>query len=101
MMEMNAEIKALAKSQAAMCSVFANSKRVLILWSLVDQEKSVGDIAAAIGASLQCTSQHLGMMKKMGILESRRDGQTIYYRVVRDELEGRCKHVLRSQKNQK
>ena len=88
------EFKALAESQAAICSVFANAKRVMILWSLADREKSVGQIASAIEASLQCTSQHLNMMKQMGVLDSRRDGQTIYYHVVRDDLVERCKHML-------
>ena len=89
-----AEFKALAESQAAICSVFANAKRVMILWFLAEQEKSVGETASAIEASLQCTSQHLNMMKQLGILDSRRDGQTIYYHVVRDDLVERCQHVL-------
>lgn len=89
-----AEFKALAESQAAICGVFANAKRVMILWTLAEQEQSVGEVASAIEASLQCTSQHLNMMKQMGILDSRRDGQTIYYHIVRDALVESCQHVL-------
>jgi DNA-binding transcriptional ArsR family regulator len=82
--------KALAERQASLCGVFANAKRVLILWSLSDDERSVGEIAAEIEASLQCTSQHLHLMKDMGILESRRDGQMVYYAVAQSELSERC-----------
>ncbi len=82
-----------------MCGVFANAKRVMILWSLTEQEKSVGEIASAIEASLQCTSQHLHLMKKMGILDSRRDGQTIYYRIVKNELTERWQHLLQACQN--
>ena len=96
---MNADLKASAESQATICSVFANAKRVMILWSLAEQEKSVGEIASAIEASLQCTSQHLHLMKKMSILDSRRDGQTIYYRIVRNEFTERCQLLLQTSQN--
>ena len=88
------DLKALAESQAAICGVFANAKRVMILWSLAEQEKSVGQIAAEIEASMQCTSQHLHLMKDIGILDSRRDGQTIYYTIVRNGLAERCQLML-------
>jgi DNA-binding transcriptional ArsR family regulator len=90
------DLKASAESQASICSVFANAKRVMILWSLAEQEKSVSEIASAIEASLQSTSQHLNLMKKMGILDSRRDGQTIYYRIVNNELAERCQLLLQA-----
>jgi len=54
---------------------------VLILRALSEREMSVGEIAAEVGTSMQNTSQHLHLMKERGILESRREGQTIYYRV--------------------
>ncbi len=80
----------LAEKQAAICSVFANPKRVLILWTLVDQEKTVTDIAMSIDASLQSTSQHLNLMKERRILESRRDGQLVYYRIAENESLSSC-----------
>lgn len=70
-----------AAQQAELCRVFANPTRILILWLLLDHEKSVSEIAEAISASLQCTSQHLRIMRQKNVLTSRRDGQLIYYRV--------------------
>ena len=98
---MDVESRTLAESQAAMCSVFANSKRVLILWSLAERERSVGEIASSIGASLQCTSQHLSMMREKGLLHSRREGQTIFYRVKEDDFAGRYRRLLRPMRNRK
>ena len=89
------ELKVLAESQATMCSVFANPKRVLILWSLAEREMSVTDIALAIDASLQCTSQHLHLMKKTGILDSHREGQTVYYHIIDGRLTERCQLLQR------
>jgi len=84
------ELKALAESQATICSVFANAKRVMILWSLAEREMSVTEISLAIDASLQCTSQHLHLMKKTGILNSHREGQMVYYHIVNDKFTEKC-----------
>jgi DNA-binding transcriptional ArsR family regulator len=95
---MDAEMMDQAERQAALCSIFSNPKRVLILWSLVEEEKAVTAIAQAIDASLQNTSQHLNLMKGAGILESRRDGQTIYYHIADDYRFGRCRLLLEARK---
>ncbi|MCB8978836.1 MAG: winged helix-turn-helix transcriptional regulator [Ardenticatenaceae bacterium] len=93
---MDGELRALAESQAAICSVFANPRRVLIIWTLAEQEKSVSEIAATVGLSLQNTSQHLHLMKEKGVLDSRRDAQTIYYRIAENELAKSCPLLIRA-----
>lgn len=90
------ELRTLAESQAAICTVFANPRRVLIVWSLAEQEKSVSKIAATVGLSLQNTSQHLHLMKKRGVLESRREAQTIYYRIAENEITKSCPLLIRA-----
>jgi DNA-binding transcriptional ArsR family regulator len=64
----------------------------------VDEEKAVTTIAQAIGASLQNTSQHLSLMRGAGILESRRDGQTIYYHIADVHRFGHCRLLLEAGK---
>ena len=68
-----------AQQQSEICGLFGNPNRVLILWALGNQERSVSDIATAIGASLQNTSQHLRLMRDKGLLASRREGNVVYY----------------------
>ena len=87
---MRANVLKSAQNQAELCSVFGHPSRVLILWALAERELSVGDIASAIERSLQNTSQHLHLMKDKGILTSRRDGNTIYYRVKREGCPANC-----------
>jgi ArsR family transcriptional regulator len=82
---MEARLLEKAQKQAEYCRVFSNAKRVLILWLLGTEEMSVSDIASALDASLQNTSQHLRVMKDRDILSSRRDGQVKYYRVEKGE----------------
>ncbi|MBP6472449.1 MAG: winged helix-turn-helix transcriptional regulator [Chloroflexi bacterium] len=90
---MNETSEELAERQADICRVFANPRRVLILWAVAESEKSVTDIAEAIGASLQNTSQHLHLMKEKGILYSRREAQTIYYGLDQTAIATQC-HLL-------
>ena len=70
-----------AETQSKLYQVLTNPIRVLILRTLSCTEMSVSEISATVGSSMQNTSQHLRLMKDRGLLESRRDGQTIYYRI--------------------
>ena len=92
--QMDAELQREAERQAAICGIFGNSKRVLILWALSDQELSVSKISETVGTSMQNTSQHLRLMRERGILRSRREGQTIYYSVAEDKLFRFCKQIM-------
>jgi DNA-binding transcriptional ArsR family regulator len=85
----------LAEEQAKYCSVFSNARRVRILWALADKELSVGDIAKAVDSSLQNVSQHLSLMKDHDLVTSRREGQTIYYRIKPGSLENHCLGLLK------
>jgi len=84
------EIQALAEGQATLCKVFSSAPRVLIVWFLAERERTVSEIADAIGASLPNTSQHLHLMELSNILDSRREHQNIYYRIADNELLKNC-----------
>jgi DNA-binding transcriptional ArsR family regulator len=70
-----------AEHQAEICKAFSNPTRILILWTLSEEELSVGEIANTVNASIQNTSHHLRIMKDKGILNARRQGQTIFYSI--------------------
>lgn len=55
--------------------------RVRILELLRDGERSVGDLQAALALDSSGTSQHLAALKRLGLLESRRERTSVYYRV--------------------
>ena len=57
----------------------ANENRLMILCLLGDGEKSVGEIETLTGARQPTVSQQLARLRADGIVESRRDGKTIYY----------------------
>lgn len=61
--------------------VLGHPARVRILELLREGEKSVGELQAGLQLDSSGTSQHLGVLRRQGVLESRREGTSVYYRV--------------------
>lgn len=76
------ELEASAQSAARMLKLLASEQRLLLLCRLVDGEASVGSLAAHAGLAQSAASQHLGKMRAQGLVATRREAQTIYYRLV-------------------
>ncbi len=75
-----------AESVADVMKTLAHPKRLLALCALVDQERSVGELAAALGVRDQAMSQQLAILRAKGLVATRRENQTIYYRLASDEI---------------
>ena len=84
------KLEELARKQAVLCKIFSSTRRVLIVWVLGNEEKAVTEIATSVGSSMQSASQYLRLMKDKGFLTSRKDGQTVLYRVAQNELIQDC-----------
>lgn len=71
-----------AAEAAQMLKLLANERRLLILCHLVvEKELPVGRLAEAVGLGQSALSQHLARMREEGLVATRRDGQSIYYRL--------------------
>lgn len=66
---------------ANICGIFSSPRRLEILDTLRDKELTVTEILDSMSISKTNLSQHLSLMKDRGILNSRREGQHIYYSV--------------------
>ncbi|HWM80891.1 MAG TPA: metalloregulator ArsR/SmtB family transcription factor [Pseudolabrys sp.] len=65
-----------------MLKLLANENRLLILCHLaMTDEAPVNELADAVGLSQSALSQHLARMREEALLATRRDAQTIYYRI--------------------
>lgn len=64
----------------------ANGKRLLVLCHLIDGERAVGELANLVNLRPAALSQHLSKMRALRLVETRRDGQTIYYRLASPEV---------------
>lgn len=57
----------------------ANPVRLRILCSIIGKEASVGELAEQLGVRQSVASQHLALLRKDGLVKTRREGQTIWY----------------------
>ena len=90
----------LYERRARLCQVLADPKRLRLIDALRDAERSVGQLAEALGATYPNVSQHLNVMRDAGLVTSRRDGTTIYYRLAYPQILQACDivhDVLRAQ----
>jgi DNA-binding transcriptional ArsR family regulator len=76
--------------QADICQILANPKRLQILNLLKWGELSVGALVQAMGVAKANLSQHLSLMRQKGILTTRREGTTIYYRLAIPPITEAC-----------
>lgn len=82
---MNA-LQAKAEDVAAILTAMANPKRLVVLCTLLSGERSVGDLAGIVQLTPAALSQHLGKMRALRLVATRRDGQTIYYSLASTEV---------------
>ena len=61
--------------------ILGHPVRVRILELLRDGERTVGDLQLQLQMDSSGTSQHLGALRKQGVLDSRREGTSVYYSV--------------------
>jgi DNA-binding transcriptional ArsR family regulator len=66
---------------AELLRVLGNEKRLMVLCQLADGELSVGEIRQRIDLSQSALSQHLAVLREQGIVATRRQAQTIFYRI--------------------
>lgn len=73
--------KKIAEQVAEVLKAVAHPVRLQIVELLEAREMCVGDIVEALGGKQAVTSQHLNMMRDKGVLECRRDGTKVFYRI--------------------
>lgn len=73
--------RAVYQMKAEFFRILGHPVRVRILELLRDGERTVGDLQAELQMDSSGTSQHLGVLRKHGVLDSRREGTSVYYAV--------------------
>lgn len=80
-----ARMEARATEAARLLAALGQSKRLLALCHMMEEERSVGWLAEAVGLGQSALSQHLARLRDLGLVATRRDGQTIYYRLASND----------------
>jgi DNA-binding transcriptional ArsR family regulator len=83
------------KDGAGLLRALANPQRLKILSLLAGGELSVGDLQTQIALTQSALSQHLAKLRAQKLVTTRRQSQTIYYRIVDDEVLGMARALLR------
>lgn len=68
-----------AEEATQLLKALANPTRLMILCSLVDEERSVTELTDLAGVRQPLMSQQLALLRAEGLVKTRRVGRTIYY----------------------
>ena len=70
------------KAQARLHRALGNEARLMIIQQLRDEERSAGELTRIVGLDQSTVSKHLSVLLASGIVENRKEGNVIYYRLL-------------------
>ncbi len=71
---------------AAVGRALADPKRLCVLETLALGEHSVSELSREVGCHVPNMSQHLSVLRSAGLVATRRDGNTVYYRLADERV---------------
>ncbi len=71
---------------AAIARALADAKRLCVLETLADGERSVSELSREVGCQVPNMSQHLAVLRSAGIVATRREGNTVFYRLADQQV---------------
>jgi ArsR family transcriptional regulator, virulence genes transcriptional regulator len=75
-----------SETAAELMRSLSHPQRLLVLCALADSEKSVAQLRQELGIEQVPMSQQLMRLRADGLVEARREGTTVYYRIARAEV---------------
>jgi len=75
-----------ARHAVAALKVLANEDRLLLLCQLSQGELCVSDLEERLDIHQPTLSQQLGVLRNEGVVDTRRDGKRIFYRIADTQL---------------
>ena len=82
--------KELLKLHADFCKFMANPIRIEILFLLGEKEMCVDELASEVKVKVPNISQHLAVMREKGVVEVRREGTKMYYKLTNPKTLQAC-----------
>ena len=80
----------LYKLKAELCKTFADPKRLMIISELRHGEKTVGHLTRVLQVPQAVVSRHLAVLRTKGIVTTRREGVSVYYRLTNMRIVDAC-----------
>ncbi|MDG0835969.1 ArsR/SmtB family transcription factor [Roseateles saccharophilus] len=79
-------LRAAVGEAVAALKALGNPERLLLLCRMSQGEASVGELEEALGIHQPTLSQQLGVLRREGVVDTRRDGKKVFYRVADQRL---------------
>lgn len=76
---------------ANICKVFASPTRIMIIDLLRHGEQTVSGLEGALGIRQATLSQHLAVLRGKGVVVTKREGQSVYYRISNPKIIEACR----------
>ncbi len=80
-----ARLQASAEKACALLKALAHTDRLVLLCRLTQGEFCVGELETDLGIRQPSLSQQLGVLRQEGLVETRREGKHIHYRLASDD----------------
>lgn len=81
--------------QCEICKALGHPLRLAIVDRLNSEETSAADLIAELGLSKANLSKHMALLARGGIVDSRRDGRQVFYRLTDSDIHKACR-IMRS-----
>jgi DNA-binding transcriptional ArsR family regulator len=85
-MEMVVATDASRARAAIIARALADPKRLCVVERLAGGEQSVSELSREVGCQVPNMSQHLSVLRSAGLVVSRREGSTVFYRLVDERV---------------
>ena len=84
-----------AGQAVAMLKLLGNEDRLLLLCQMAECERTVGELQELTGIEQPTLSQQLGVLRRDGVVETRREGKFIWYRLADGRALDLMQHIHR------
>ena len=78
------------KLQAELCKALSDPKRLHLVQELRTGERTVSELADKLGLKQSNTSQHLAVLRKIGVVSPRKDSNMVYYKLAHPKIAEAC-----------
>ncbi|MDY7564483.1 metalloregulator ArsR/SmtB family transcription factor [Pseudomonas sp. RTC3] len=75
------QLRANADAASQLLKALANQDRLMLLCQLSQGERNVSDLESLLGIQQPTLSQQLAVLRREGLVETRRDGKQVFYRI--------------------
>jgi ArsR family transcriptional regulator, arsenate/arsenite/antimonite-responsive transcriptional repressor len=78
---MDAKTQLRMEARARVLKAMAHPSRLFMVEQLKQKERCVAELAQAVGADVSTVSKHLSLLKAVGIVDDRKQGTQVFYRL--------------------